>query len=98
MSLLVTISSGTGDKYVHERLTARSFMKCLIIVVAMLSTPPLVTQSQTNDTAVVNEYIAKQARREAGEEYKEARKILTGDLNHDRKPDLAVLYTIESQH
>src|SRR4030095_3924101 len=40
----------------------------------------------------------KQAKHENGEEYGEARKVLTGDLNRDGVPDLAVLYTIESQN
>ena len=49
------------------------------------------------DTKVIDTFIAGQARRERGEEYKEARKVATGDLNHDGIPDLAVLYTIEGQ-
>jgi hypothetical protein len=49
------------------------------------------------DTALINSFISKQAEREKGEEYEDARKILAGDLNRDRAPDLAVLYTIEGQ-
>jgi hypothetical protein len=49
------------------------------------------------DTKLIGAYIASQARRERGEEYKEARRIATGDLNHDGIPDVAVLYTIEGQ-
>jgi len=49
------------------------------------------------DTKLIDAYIASQARRERGQEYKEARKIATGDLNHDGIPDIAVLYTIEGQ-
>ncbi len=49
------------------------------------------------DTAVIDNFIARQARRERGEEYKEARKVAAGDLNHDGTPETAVLYTIEGQ-
>jgi hypothetical protein len=54
--------------------------------------------SQSQDTAVVDNFIAKQATEEDGEEYADARKMLTGDLNRDGVPDLAVLYTIEGQN
>ena len=53
--------------------------------------------SENEGTKVIDTYIASQARRERGEEYREARKVATGDLNHDRTPDTAVLYTIEGQ-
>ncbi|MGH9872691.1 MAG: fused DSP-PTPase phosphatase/NAD kinase-like protein [Pyrinomonadaceae bacterium] len=56
------------------------------------------SSEQTQDTAVVDQFIAKQATEEAGEEYEDARKVLTGDLNRDGLPDLAVLYTIEGQN
>ena len=52
---------------------------------------------QPADRKIVDSYIARQARQEKGEEYGQARKIATGDLNHDGTPDLAVLYTIEGQ-
>jgi hypothetical protein len=54
--------------------------------------------AQTQDTGVIDEFISKQAARENGEEYADARKVLAGDLNRDGVPDLAVLYTIESQN
>jgi hypothetical protein len=60
--------------------------------------PSAASPSQIPDTAVVDHFIAKQAKQENGEEYKDARKMLLGDLNHDRVPDFAVLYTIESQN
>ena len=49
------------------------------------------------DTAVIDGYITAQAKREQGEEYREARKVGDGDLNGDGVPDVAVLYTIEGQ-
>lgn len=50
------------------------------------------------DTALIKAYIARQAKREGGEEYEDARKVIEGDLNQDNTADLAVLYTIEGQH
>jgi len=76
-------------------------MKRLLILalpIIVLFTPSLAFPSQIPDTAVVDHFIAKQATQENGEEYKDARKTLLGDLNHDRVPDFAVLYTIESQN
>ena len=52
---------------------------------------------QDNDSAVIDSYISRQARRERGEEYRDARKVVTGDLTHDGIPETVVLYTIESQ-
>src|SRR5262249_56872808 len=52
---------------------------------------------QDQDTAAIDAFIARQARMARGEEYKDARKIAVGDLNHDGVADTAVLYTIESQ-
>ena len=60
--------------------------------------PLFASPSQIPDAAVVDHFIAKQATQENGEEYKDARKMLLGDLNHDRVPDFAVLYTIEGQN
>ncbi len=55
-----------------------------------------ISYSQSNEIAVVNRFIARQAAREKGEEYLEARKILSGDVNGDKESDLVVLYTLES--
>ena len=46
------------------------------------------------DYPVVDRFIAAQAKHEHGEEPEGIRKTVTGDLNHDGMPDLAVLYTI----
>jgi len=53
---------------------------------------------QIPDTTLIDHFIEKQATQENGEEYKDARKMLLGDLNRDGVPDFAVLYTIESQN
>lgn len=52
---------------------------------------------EKEDIQYIDNYIASQAHRERGEEYKEARQVATGDLNHDGIADIAVLYTIEGQ-
>ena len=52
---------------------------------------------QDNDSTVIDTYISRQARRERGEEYGEARKVVAGDLTHDGTPETVVLYTIEGQ-
>jgi hypothetical protein len=49
------------------------------------------------DTAAIDSFIAQQARRERGEEYRDARKVVSGDLTHDGVPETVVLYTIEGQ-
>jgi hypothetical protein len=52
---------------------------------------------QNQDLETIGSFIARQARQELGEEYEDARKIETGDLNGDAVPETVVLYTIESQ-
>lgn len=64
----------------------------------VLCTPSFASPSQNADTAVIDKFIAKQATQEDGEEYKDARKVVAGDLNGDGVTDLAVLYTIEGQN
>jgi hypothetical protein len=53
--------------------------------------------SQDADTVVIDSFIERQAKRERGEEYREARKVVAGDLTHDGDPETVVLYTIEGQ-
>jgi hypothetical protein len=65
----------------------------LLIILLCISSSA--SPSQDPDTAVVDSFIASQAKRLGGEEYGEARKVVAGDLNHDSKPDSAILYTIE---
>ena len=52
---------------------------------------------QVDDTSVIDSFITRQAKRERGEEYREARKVVTADLTHDGQPESVVLYTIEGQ-
>ena len=57
----------------------------------------LASAFQDNDTVVIDAFIARQAKRERGEEYREARKVVNGDLTHDGEPETVVLYTVEGQ-
>jgi hypothetical protein len=68
-----------------------------IMPVILTSTSSFASPKQNQDTAVIDEFISKQATQEGGEEYEDARKVMAGDLNRDGVPDLAVLYTIEGQ-
>jgi len=52
---------------------------------------------QDDDAATINAFITRQAKRERGEEYREARKVVTGDMTRDGQPETVVLYTIEGQ-
>jgi len=68
------------------RITAFTFV--------LLCSTDIARGIQDDGTAIDN-FIARQAKRERGEEYREARKVLAGDLTHDGKPETVVLYTIE---
>lgn len=46
----------------------------------------------------VNRFIRSQQNATRGSEYKEGRRVVTGDLNNDGSPDIAVLYTLEGAH
>jgi hypothetical protein len=52
---------------------------------------------QDADRVVIDTFIARQAHRQRGQEYGEARKVIAGDLTHDGVPETVVLYTIEGQ-
>lgn len=67
----------------------------LLVAVPMTITPAFADPAQ--DLTVIEKYIAAHARRERGEEYRGARKLVTGDVNHDGVPETVVLYTIEGQ-
>ena len=69
----------------------------LIIAFVLIVSPNLRSANKDDDTAVIDSFIARQAKRERGDEYKEARKVMTGDLTHDGEPETIVLYTIEGQ-
>lgn len=55
------------------------------------------TVLQDNDTSAIDAFIAKQAKRLKGDEYGEARKVTTGDVNRDGVAETVVLFTIEGQ-
>ena len=73
------------------------------LVVVCLVAVPTAAQSQSSsasplkhpDKAAIDKFISDQESELGGQEYKDARKVITGDLNHDGISDLAVLYTIE---
>ena len=74
----------------------KSLISVLPFLLACL--PSFASSSPIQDTAIVDQFISNQAKQEDGEEYADARKMLTGDLNRDGVPDVAVLYTIEGQN
>jgi hypothetical protein len=69
----------------------------ITITIVLFWVNPCALVAQNQDEATIDSFITCQAHRERGEEYKDARKIILGDLNHDGIPDTAILYTIESQ-
>lgn len=74
-------------------------MKGLMLILVFVLSPRVtsVGAMQNRDTTAIEKYIAHQARIERGEEYREARKVVNGDLNNDSIAETIVLYTIESQ-
>lgn len=74
----------------------KRFATLVLLVLSLNSTSPGAT-AQSQDKAVIDKYIAAQAKRERGEEPDGIRKTIEGDLNHDGSADVAVLYTIEGQ-
>jgi len=67
----------------------------LAAVLVSLSLP--VASAQDTDKAAIDKFIAGQATRAHGEEYPDARKVVTGDLDADGVAETVVLYTIEGQ-
>ena len=70
-----------------------------VLTTLALAICPCVTAStrQNADDAAIDAYITHQAKLERGEEYREARKVVVGDLTRDGVPETVVLYTIEGQ-
>jgi len=73
-----------------------TFVVLQLTLTAVLGAAPQSWVAET-DAKVIDDFIARQSRSERGVEYKEARKVLTGDVNRDALPDIVVLYTIEGQ-
>ena len=67
----------------------------VVALIALLSASSSAAHAQARDRAVISRFIAGQASKLGGQEYREARKMVAGDLNHDGVPDAAVLYTLE---
>src|SRR5258705_2747961 len=68
------------------------------IILAIVLCAPCSASFAQSDSAVINKFISAQAGKESASEYEDARKVVTGDLNHDGVPDTAVLYTIEGMN
>jgi hypothetical protein len=74
------------------RFVAFVFTSFLISLSASLAS------AQKADKAAIDKFISAQATRESGEEYADARKVVSGDLNGDGVAETVVLYTIEGQN
>lgn len=72
--------------------------KFIFVAIPILIATAVPTLAQDADKTAIDKYISAQAKREHGEEYPDARKVVTGDLNGDRVPETVVLYTIEGQN
>jgi hypothetical protein len=77
------------------RTCANAFLATLALLVVCPG--GIASTYQNDDDAAIDAYIARQAQRERGQEYREARKVVVGDLTHDNVPETVVLYTIEGQ-
>jgi len=69
----------------------------VLTLVALIPFSKMAFGFQIDDSSFIDSFITRQAKRERGEEYREARKVVTGDLTHDGQPETVVLYTIEGQ-
>lgn len=70
----------------------------ILLTTLFIATSASFVSAQDADKAVIDKFISAQAKREHGEEYEEARKVVTGDLTKDGVADTVVLYTIEGQN
>jgi hypothetical protein len=75
----------------------KKLLVCALPVI-LLCTLSIAAHAQNQDKAAIDKFLSKQATQESGDEYEAARTVVAGDLNRDGVPELAVLYTIESQH
>jgi hypothetical protein len=74
------------------RFTAFIFAAFIIFLSASF------TSAQNADKSAIDKFISAQATREHGEEYPDARKVVSGDLDKDGVAETVVLYTIEGQN
>ena len=77
------------------RTSARPF---LAISVLCLFPSWSTSAVQSDDAAIIDRFVARQAEKAGGSEPDGIRKVVTGDLNHDGVADAAVLFTIEGQN
>ena len=59
-----------------------------VLPLILLCTTSFASRVQNQDAAVIDKFISKQESRESGYEYKDARKVIAGDLNRDGVPIL----------
>src|SRR5262245_15377777 len=67
----------------------------LTLVCQTFASPRLFADDESGGP-VVDKFITAHARKLHGEEYREARRMVSGDLNIDGQEDLVVQYTLES--
>ena len=67
----------------------------MFLVVAVLGAGALWVAGQSGDAAVIDKFISGQESGENGNEARDYRTVLRGDLNRDGVPDAAVMYTLE---
>jgi hypothetical protein len=70
----------------------------LIFVAFVLASGALSASAfEDQNASFIDAFIARQSKRMQGDEYRDARKVVTGDLTRDGVPETVVLYTIEGQ-
>jgi len=74
------------------RFTATIFTALIISLSASFAL------AQNADKTAIDKFISAQATREHGEEYPDARKVVSGDLDKDGVAETVVLYTVEGQN
>jgi len=74
------------------RFTATIFTALIISLSASFAS------AQNADKTAIDKFISAQATREHGEEYPDARKVVSGDLDKDGVAETVVLYTVEGQN
>lgn len=70
----------------------KSCLACLTLLLIFSSHS---VYAKSNDKVIVEAFIKQHAKQQGGKEYKKARVLAAGDINHDGKADLVVSYSIE---
>lgn len=86
------------EDYTERQNLPMKNLRCIVVPLVLLCLSLSALAFEDEDTKFIDTYIASQAHRERGEEYRKGRQVATGDLNDDGTSDIAVLYTIEGQH